>query len=266
MSNNEEYTAFLQARRCELMRYIAQVAGAAGRNPQDITLCAVSKTLPAEKLPCALRAGYRVFGENRVQVLQEKLDMLRTPACQSICAAAPNTAAAGNPAGVCAPVSFDMIGTLQKNKLNKLIGAAQRIQSPADADMARALNERCAAHNVRMHVLLELNISGEASKSGFSVPELMEHMSGLTELSHLVIDGLMCMAPAHARDEARACFKELTRVQARLRDDYNLSCSVLSCGMSDDFDIAIQEGSTLIRLGRILFDPQYDIQSLTQRS
>lgn len=115
-------------------------------------------------------------------------------------------------------------------------------------------------------MLLELNISGEASKSGFSVPELMEHMSGFTELSHLVIDGLMCMAPAHARDEARACFKELTRVQARLRADYNLSCSVLSCGMSDDFDIAIQEGSTLIRLGRILFDPQYDIQSLTQRS
>lgn len=254
ISNEETYTAFLRERRAQVMRSIENACARAKRSSHDVQLCAVSKTLPAHALSCALRAGYRFFGENRAQELEAKTQELQRLGALSeddelVLALRDD-------------VRFDMIGTLQTNKLNKVISCASRVQSLASLDMARALDRRCAMHVCMMSVLLEVNVSGEASKSGFAPDEVRNQFEALLECTQLKIEGLMAMAPAHDSMAAHTTFQGLYDLQHELQAQYGVSMPQLSCGMSDDFAIAIEHGSTLVRLGRILFDPNYPMHVL----
>ena len=155
---------------------------------------------------------------------------------------------------------FDMIGNLQKNKINQVVGCVTLIHSISSAHLAEAVSKRSVTHGVTSDVLLEINVSGEETKSGFSPAEVSEALDGIVALPGIRLCGLMSMAPAHDADEARRTFSGLRSLAEDLRVRTGLPLEELSCGMSDDYPIAVEEGSTIVRLGRTVFDPNYVIQ------
>lgn len=232
------YETFLRERRASILERVADAARRAGRDPGEVEVIAVSKTVDADAALLAIRAGWRLFGENRPQELGRKLEALEG-----------RDEAAG--------VRFDMIGNLQKNKINQVIGRVRLIHSISSAHLAEAVSTRCEARGIVADVLLETNVSGERSKSGFSPDELRSAIEGILDLPGIRVDGLMTMAPAGDADAARRTFSGLRELAGELRDRTGLALRTLSCGMSDDFEIAVEEGSTLVRLGRCVFDPGY---------
>ncbi len=234
------YDAFVTERREQILALVDEAARTAGRDAREVTLLAVSKTVGPQEVVSAWHAGYRVFGENRPQELRRKALAM---------AEVPEMAAA----------RLDMIGNLQTNKINQVIGVAQLVHSVSSLHLARAISRRAQAREACVHILLEVNVSGETSKSGFAPDEVRQSLDELLELPGLALEGLMTMAPAHDADAARATFSGLRELRDELRRTSGLPLEVLSCGMSDDFGIAVEEGSTLIRLGRIVFDPTYPL-------
>ncbi|MBM6676837.1 YggS family pyridoxal phosphate-dependent enzyme [Olsenella uli] len=234
------YEEFLRSRREEIVERVAAAAARAGRDPRETEAIAVSKTVDVDAVLLALRAGWSRFGENRPQELGRKLDALE---------GAPEAAGA----------TFDMIGNLQKNKINQVIGRVRLIHSISSAHLAEAVSTRCAARGIVADVLLETNVSGEASKSGFSPDELRACAEEVVALPGLSVRGLMTMAPAGDPSAARRTFSGLRELADELRARTGLALETLSCGMSDDFEIAVEEGSTLVRLGRCVFDPGYNL-------
>jgi len=241
IEDNKGYALFLVERREAILARIAEAAARSGRNPDDVLLLAVSKTVGPEEVALARRAGYRAFGENRPQELTRKLAALADDPEMS-------------------GVRFDMIGNLQTNKINHVVGCVSLIHSISSAHLAEAVSKRSAARGVVSDVLLETNVSGEESKSGFSPTELVAAIDGILTLPGIRVHGLMSMAPAHDADEARRTFSGLRTLAEDLRDRTGLPFEELSCGMSDDYPIAVEEGSTIVRLGRTVFDPNYVIQ------
>lgn len=238
----EAYAAFLAERRAEILERVAAAASRAGREASEVTPIAVSKTVGDDEVLLAWRAGWRAFGENRPQELTRKL-----------------AAVAGEPE--MAGVRFDMIGNLQTNKINQVIGRAALIHSISSTHLAEAVSRRCEARGVTSDVLLEVNVSGEPSKSGFSPEGLREAVEGVVALPGVRVRGLMTMAPAHDPAAARRTFAGLMALADELRARTGLPLDVVSCGMSDDFEIAVEEGSTLVRLGRCVFDEGYDLSA-----
>ncbi len=235
---DEAYGAFLRARRDEILGRIADAAARAGRAADEVTPIAVSKTVGAPEVVLARQAGWRVFGENRPQELARKLAALEAePTCQDL--------------------RFDMIGNLQKNKINQVIGRVSLIHSISSAHLAEAVSTRCEARGIVADVLLETNVSGEASKSGFSPEGLLAAAEDVAALPGIRVLGLMTMAPAASPDAARRTFSGLRDLAEELRARTGLELATLSCGMSDDFEIAVEEGATLVRLGRCVFDRGY---------
>ena len=224
MSADVSYGEFLRARREDVMGRIEAACQCAGREPGEVQ--------------DAWRAGWRAFGENRPQELVRKTEAL-----------------GGLPE--MAGVRFDMIGNLQKNKINQVIGRAALIHSVSSEHLAEAVSTRCEARGVVADVLLEVNVSGEASKSGFSPDELRAAVDSVVALPGISVQGLMTMAPAGDADAARRTFSGLRELACELRGRTGLALQTLSCGMSDDFEIAVEEGSTLVRLGRCVFDQGY---------
>lgn len=238
MSADVSYGEFLRARREDVMGRIEAACQRAGREPGEVQAIAVSKTVGPEEVLDAWRAGWRAFGENRPQELVRKTEAL-----------------GGLPE--MAGVRFDMIGNLQKNKINQVIGRAALIHSVSSEHLAEAVSTRCEARGVVADVLLEVNVSGEASKSGFSPDELRAAVDSVVALPGISVQGLMTMAPAGDADAARRTFSGLRELACELRGRTGLALQTLSCGMSDDFEIAVEEGSTLVRLGRCVFDQGY---------
>ena len=238
MTNREGYEAFLAARRSHILGIISDACARAGRDASEVSALAVSKTVGPAEVRAAFDAGWRAFGENRPQELGRKL-----------------AAVEADPA--MAGVRFDMIGNLQKNKINQVIGRVKLIHSISSAHLAEAVATRSEARGITSDVLLEVNVSGEASKSGFSPDELRAAAEDVAALSGIRVRGLMTMAPAHDADAARRTFSGLRDLAEELRGRMGLALDVLSCGMSDDFGIAVEEGSTLVRLGRCVFDQGY---------
>ena len=234
------YEAFLRERRASILERVADAARRVGRDPGEVEVIAVSKTVDADAALLAIRAGWRLFGENRPQELGRKLEALEG-----------RDEAAG--------VRFDMIGNLQKNKINQVIGRVRLIHSISSAHLAEAVSTRCEARGIVADVLLETNVSGERSKSGFSPDELRSEIEGVLALPGIRVDGLMTMAPAGDADAARRTFSGLRELAGELRGRTGLELRTLSCGMSDDFEIAVEEGSTLVRLGRCVFDRGYNL-------
>ena len=234
------YEAFVAERRERIMGVLRDAARRAGRDASEVTLLAVSKTVGVDEAVCAWRAGYTTFGENRPQELRRK--------------ASGFAAVEGM-----ADVRLDMIGNLQTNKINQVIGCAHLVHSVSSLHLAEAISKRAAARDTTMRILLEVNVSGEASKSGFSPLEVRQALDEALALPALSIEGVMTMAPAHDPDAARRTFAGLRELRDSLREASGLPLDTLSCGMSDDFGIAVEEGSTLVRLGRIVFDPAYPL-------
>jgi len=236
--NLAERIAAVQAR-------IAAAAQRAGRDPAEITLVAVSKMHPAEAVVAAYRAGLRVFGENRVEEAGPK--------------AAAVAAMLDNPSSVVrrpsSTVEWHMIGHLQSRKAEDVLPWASMVHSVDSVKLAGRLSRVCQTAGRELSILLEVNVAGEASKNGLTPAALPEAVEAIAALPGLRVRGLMTMAPIVPDPEAaRPVFAGLHR----LRDDMArrfpaLDWRHLSMGMTDDFEVAIEEGATMVRIGRAIF-------------
>ncbi len=217
---------------------IAEAADKAGRNPNDVTLIAVTKTYPAEYVAAAIHAGITDAGENRVQEAVPKIEAIGKDLSLS-------------------PMHWHLIGHLQSNKAKQAVQNFDVIHSLDSLRLAKEINRYAAEENRIMAVLMQINISGEESKGGFT-PEAAEDsiLSILETCPHLVIQGFMTMAPFTGPEAARPVFRQIRE----LRDAIALKISnprftptELSMGMTGDFKIAIEEGSTMVRIGTAIF-------------
>lgn len=234
------YESFVAGRRAAILEAVGEACREAGRDASEVLVEAVSKTVGLDEVRCAWDAGWRAFAENRPQELTRKLDAIRE-------------------AGEMPGVRFDMIGNLQKNKINQVLGRAELVHSISSEHLAEAVSRRAAARGAVQPVLLEANVSGEASKSGFAPDELLEAGERIAALEGIEVHGLMTMAPAGDPDAARRTFCGLRELRDVLRARTGLGLPELSCGMSDDFREAVLEGSTIVRLGRVVFSPDYEL-------
>ncbi len=224
---------------------IIAAAGRAGRDPASITLVAVSKTQPLEALLTAYQLGVRDFGENRVEEAAIKLPAFRS--------------AIADPA-----VTFHLIGHLQSRKANDAAALFDRVHSVDSLKLAQRLDRFAATRPQVLPILLEVNVSGEASKYGFDrarLDELYAAVDGILPLAHVRLDGLMTMAPiVEQPDEARPIFSGLRELRDALTTRCGLALPQLSMGMTDDFEVAVEEGATLVRVGRAIFGERQTVQ------
>lgn len=205
-------------------------AARAGRDPATIRLVAVSKTHPAEAVVAASEAGQRVFGESRVQESRDKI-----PAC---------------PAGL----DWHFIGHLQKNKVRQALPLFGFFHSIDSAPLAAAIDRIAGEMSKPVEGLLEVNVSGEETKHGFSPEQLRAEFPALAKLPNLRIRGLMTMAPySDNPEDARPVFRKLRELRDELQTKHNHPLPELSMGMSGDFEPAIEEGATLVRIGSSIF-------------
>lgn len=209
---------------------IAAAAARAGRAPDTVELVAVSKTFPAEVVRTFWEAGQTVFGENRVQEAAAKIPEL------------PGAA------------RWHLIGHLQKNKVRRALPLFELIHGVDSLDLAAAIDRVAAEEGLFPRVLLEVNVAGEASKFGFRPDVLEREIEALLALPRLQIEGLMTIAPyAEEPEAARPHFAGLRELRDRLAARAGVPFSTLSMGMSGDFEVAVEEGSTLVRVGSAIF-------------
>ncbi len=225
---------------------IAAAAGRSGRSADQVRLMAVTKTHPDSMVDLAWQAGIRLFGENRVQEAAAKYGGGPLPGGEH------------SPAGGRWPgCELHLIGHLQRNKARQAAGLFGCVQSIDKRETAEALAKACGEAGRSIDVLLEMNTSGEPSKSGFlEESALLEAAGALSSLSGLRLRGLMTVGPLTEEvGPIAAAFARLRRLYERLRAEAP-GIDVLSMGMSGDFEIAVQEGATMVRLGTVLFGPR----------
>ena len=214
-----------------IRRQVADAADVAGRDPSDVTIVAVTKTVGIEDICCAAELGVADFGENRVQEFLGKW-------------------------GLFPDVRWHFIGTLQSNKVKDVVGRAHLIHSVDSFHLVAEIAKRAASAGVVQDVLLQVNVSGEASKHGFHPDDVKD---ALIEASRardaLRVRGLMTMAPLGRPSDARGVFRDLKDLRDSLREMplNGVELDELSMGMSNDFRVAIEEGSTMVRVGRAIF-------------
>jgi PLP dependent protein len=209
---------------------IASAARRAGRDPSAIRLVAVSKTHPADAVVQAAAAGQTIFGESRVQEARDKI-----PAC---------------PSGL----DWHFIGHLQKNKVRQALPLFSFFHSIDSTALAQAIDRIAGETKKPAEGLLEVNVSGEETKHGFTPDELRKGFAALAKLPHLRIRGLMTMAPySENPEDARPVFRALRELRDELQSSHGHPLPELSMGMSGDFVPAIEEGATLVRVGSSIF-------------
>ncbi len=204
----------------------------AGRDIKDVTLIAVSKTKPVSMMEEALQTGVLDFGENKVQEILEKKPLL------------PDN------------VRFHMIGHLQRNKVKQVIDKAVLIHSVDSMRLAEQIEEEAEKKGLHVDVLLEVNVAREESKYGFFMEEVEEAVREIGKLSHITVKGLMTIAPnVEDPEDNREVFKKLYQlyVDIKSKNIDNGTMSVLSMGMTGDYEVAIEEGATMIRVGTGIF-------------
>ncbi len=207
---------------------VAHAAAAAGRPADSVTIVAVSKTFPADLVTAAHQAGVRHFGENWVQEAAAKLPQL----------------AALTPRPI-----WHMVGHLQTNKVKLALELFDLIQSVDSVHLGETIARRAGGR--RIPILLEVNVAGEASKQGFRPEDLPSACDRLRAIPQLDLRGLMTVAPAVDHPEAA---EPVFRCLRELRDELGLQ--ELSMGMTDDFEVAVREGATILRIGRAIFGPR----------
>jgi pyridoxal phosphate enzyme (YggS family) len=212
---------------------IQTVARACGRDPETVRLVAVSKTVPINRVRQAIEAGATILGENYVQEARTKFNDLATY-----------------------PVSWHFIGHLQSNKAKYAVRLFDLIHSVDTLKLARELDKQ--SHKIKkiQEVLIQVNISEEASKSGVNVKDMYNLLKDISLLENVSVKGLMTMPPYfNAPEKVRPYFAALRGLRDRLeqQDLLNMRLSELSMGMTGDFEVAIQEGATLVRIGTAIF-------------
>lgn len=204
----------------------------AGRDPKSVTLIAVSKTKPAQAVQEAYEAGARDFGENKVQEILQKQPALPQD------------------------IRWHMIGHLQRNKVHQVIGKAVLIHAVDSLRLAEQIEQEAAKRNLDVDVLLEINVAKEESKYGFFLEDAEEAIRRISSLPHVHIRGLMTIAPfVENPEENRGIFQKLYQFSVDINDKNidNVTMGVLSMGMSGDFEVAIEEGATMVRVGTSIF-------------
>ena len=212
---------------------IAQSAVSAGRNPADVSLMAVTKTVESKFINHAIANGISLIGENKVQEILLKEPELNLTNCKA-----------------------HLIGHLQSNKVKKIVGKVDTIQSVDSVSIAKEIGKRSLEAGITTKILLEVNAGNEDSKFGFSHEELSEKVCEISEIGGVAINGLMCVAPICEKEaELRAVFSNMHRlfidIGAKKLDNVNMN--VLSMGMSGDYKQAILEGANLVRVGSAIF-------------
>lgn len=224
--------AFIQDNLQAVREKIAAVCAKCNRNPNDITLIAVSKTKPVSMLQDAYRLGVREFGENKVQELSDKYQVL------------PND------------IHWHLIGHLQRNKVKYVVDKAALIHSVDSLRLAEEIQKEATKKQVTASVLLQVNVAKEESKSGFYNEELMEAVEKISALDRIRIQGLMTIAPFTEEPEENRQFFSMLRqlsVDIKQKNIDNVSMNILSMGMTGDYPVAIEEGATHIRVGTGIF-------------
>lgn len=238
-------SSFAAARAVVLQR-IAEAADRSGRDPQGVEVVAVTKTVQPDQIRAAAAAGFRSFGENRVQERQAKAEELATLAAEG---AAPG-AAAGR------PVTWHLVGPLQSNKARRAVELFDVIETVDSLELAQRL-DRIAADvrpTARLRVLLQVNVDDDPGKAGFHPAELEREVAAILELRGLGVEGLMTVGRlVDSAEAARETFVSLRAVSERLRALHSSLGAGLSMGMTDDYPVAVEEGATIVRIGRAIF-------------
>jgi pyridoxal phosphate enzyme (YggS family) len=213
-----------------IQQRIAAACGRAGRAAESVTLLAVSKSHPPETIRAAVACGQLHFGENKIQEAKAKI-----PLC-------PGRA------------RWQFIGHLQSNKVRDAVGLFEMIQGVDSLAIAQEISQRAGQAGKTMPILLEVNVAGEASKFGYAPERLRAELLQLNALPRIEIHGLMAIPPyAPLPEQARPYFQKLRALKAECEDLLGAPLPHLSMGMSGDFEVAIEEGATLVRIGTALF-------------
>lgn len=233
----------LAARLAELRDRIAASAARSGRLAEAVTLMAVTKNVAPARIRAAYALGLRDFGENRIQEAERKRpELLQLDGAR-----------------------WELIGHLQTNKVKEAVALFARVQSADSLRLLERLEARAAAMGRELPILLEVNAGEEASKLGFAPDAVLEAARALERFPHLLAQGLMTVAPIGGEEVVRPVFRRLCAIRDMLREVVPQrpvgqgelgGWDVLSMGMSDDYEIAIEEGATLVRIGRGLFGPR----------
>lgn len=232
LSDNERFSAIDENLKI-INDEIAQAALASGRSSDEVRLMAVTKTVESKFINHAIDRGVNLIGENKVQELLLKEPELKFSDCKA-----------------------HLIGHLQSNKVKKIVGKVETIQSVDSVSIANEIGKRSVEAGVTTKILLEINAGNEESKFGFSRDEVFEKACEISEIKGILIDGLMCVAPICEKEaEIRTIFSNIHRlfidIAGKKRDNINMN--VLSMGMSGDYKQAILEGSNLVRIGSAIF-------------
>jgi PLP dependent protein len=208
---------------------IAAAADRGGRRAEDVTLVAVTKTVEAARIREAVALGLRVFGENRVQEAREKIP------------AVPGAA-------------WHLIGSLQRNKAKEAVRLFQVIESVDSEELAEEISRRAAQQERVLDVLIQVNVAREPQKHGAAPEDAAALVRRASDLPGLRLRGFMTIAPLVSNpEEARPVFRALRDLRDRLERETRVPLAELSMGMSDDFEVAIEEGATMVRVGRAIF-------------
>lgn len=216
----------------QVRKHMEEACRRAGRQTDEVTLIAVSKTKPVSMLMEAYEAGARDFGENKVQEILEKRPEIPADA------------------------RFHMIGHLQRNKVRQVIDQVTLIHSVDSLRLAEQIEHEAAKKELHVDILLEVNVAREGSKFGFFLEEVEAALREISKYPHITVKGLMTIAPyVEDPEENRDIFKKLHQVfiDMKSKNIDNSSMSVLSMGMTGDYQVAIEEGSTMIRVGTGIF-------------
>ena len=216
----------------QVRRNIVEACKAVNRDPSEVTLISVSKTKPVSMLQEAYDAGSRDFGENKVQEIMDKYPQLPSD------------------------IRWHMIGHLQRNKVKYIVDKVALIHSVDSLRLAEAIENEAAKHNVTVPILIEVNVAQEESKFGLKTEEVLSLVESVAVLPHINIKGLMTIAPyVEDPEENREIFRELKKLSVDIaaKNINNVNMSVLSMGMTGDYQVAVQEGATMVRVGTGIF-------------
>jgi len=224
------------ARLTAVRERIAAASGRAGRDPRSVTLVAVSKFHPVSAIEEAYAAGQRHFGENRVQEAEEKKGLLAALLRAQD------------------PLRLELIGALQSNKVRKAVTAVSRIQSVDSADLGVRVGRIAVELGLVMPVLVQVDLAGEVTKSGVREDELPSALEALRGVPGISVDGLMAIPPfLEDPEKVRPYFRRLRELRDEAVASGLLAHGELSMGMSHDFETAIEEGATIVRVGTAIF-------------
>ena len=211
---------------------IQEACKKSGRNREDVTLIAVSKTKPVETLQEAYDLGVRVFGENKVQELTEKYDSLPKD------------------------IHWHMIGHLQRNKVKYIIDKVDLIHSVDSIRLAETIDKEAQKHDLIANILVEVNVAKEESKFGLMPEEVDGFIDEIAKLKHIQVKGLMTIAPfVENPGKNRTVFADLRKLSVDIakKNVDNVNVSILSMGMTNDYEVAVEEGATMVRVGTGIF-------------